>query len=91
MVKKTKSRRSGRPRLSEAQLEAYRQRRALLAEGAARDAGPTAAGAEPAAVHATSWGRVDEEYATIRSDLIRLLVITAFLFAILAALTFVLN
>lgn len=37
------------------------------------------------------WGRVDEEYAIIRADLKRLLVITGLIFILLIALTVVLR
>ncbi|ACZ38454.1 hypothetical protein [Sphaerobacter thermophilus] len=89
MAKKTKTRRSGRPRLSEAQLQAYRQRRAMLE--AAQAETPTPSGSEPARVAETHWGRLPDEYAMIRSDLIRLLIISALMVVILVALTFVLN
>jgi len=37
------------------------------------------------------WGRVDEEYALIRSDLRRLMMVTALIFALLVVLTVILR
>ncbi len=89
MAKKTRARRESRPRISEAQLQAYRARRASAA--AAQPTPAPAGTAEPARPVTSRWGRVDEEYAMIRADLIRLGAITAVMFAILIVLWFVLG
>ncbi|MBX5444645.1 hypothetical protein [Sphaerobacter sp.] len=89
MAKKTKTRRSGRPRLSEAQLQAYRERRAMLEAAPAETAQPSSS--EPVGTIRTHWGHLPDEYAMIRADLIRLLVIAALMVVILVALTFILN
>ena len=87
MPKKSKS-----PRISESQLQAYRNRRASppvtvpTDEASARQ---VKAG-EPTAVP-TAWGRIDEEYAMIRSDLIRLLIIAVAMIGLIVALSFVLG
>ncbi len=39
----------------------------------------------------TSWGRVDEEYAMIRADLIRLLIIAVIMLGLIVGLSFVLG
>lgn len=59
-------------------------------EAAPVEAAPEAS-AESAGVVETSWGRLDAEYAMIRSDLIRMIVIAAVVAAILVVLTFVLG
>lgn len=58
---------------------------------AAPAAEATPSGSEPAKAAETHWGRLPDEYAMIRSDLIRLLVISALMVVILVALTFILN
>jgi hypothetical protein len=45
---------------------------------------------EPTAV-TTAWGRIDEEYAMIQSDLIRLLIIAVAMIGLIVALSFVLG
>jgi hypothetical protein len=45
----------------------------------------------PPAGIVSPWGRVDEEFAMIRSDLRRLLILTALIIVILIALTVVLR
>lgn len=103
MSKKSRKRRSSRPRLSEAQLEAYRarRRREQEAEAEAEAADEVAAEARAMPRRAVSsssvgqgythWGSLDEEYAIIRADLIRMIAITALIVAILIVLTFVLR
>ncbi|HEU4792279.1 MAG TPA: hypothetical protein VFS96_01345 [Nitrolancea sp.] len=85
MPKKSKS-----PRISESQLQAYRNRRASAPVSAPVDGEPAAQtkGGEATSV-TTSWGRVDEEYAMIRADLIRLLIIAVFMIALIVVLSFV--
>jgi hypothetical protein len=82
--KKSKS-----PRISESQLQAYRNRRASapVTDG---ESAPQAKAGE-ATVATTSWGRLDEEYAMIRSDLIRLLILAAAMIGLIVALSFVLG
>lgn len=89
MAKKTK--RESAPKLSKAQLQAYRVRKAETIVHASQPVSATAAeGAEiDDGVEYTSWGRVDEEYSIIRKDLRTLLTITALMLVILIILTFV--
>ncbi len=89
MSKKTKTRREGQPRISESQLQAYRARRTAALAVVETDS-ESAPGAPEATTIRSPWGRVDEEYAMIRSDLIRLIVIAAVLLALIVALSFVL-
>lgn len=94
MVKKTsQARRDGRPRLNEAQLQAYRARKAdTVANPAAKPDRPDPISQQSAATGTvTSWGHVGDEYAMIRSDLIRLLIITAAMFVIILVLWFFLG
>lgn len=87
MPKKSKS-----PRISESQLQAYRNRRAsapVITPANGESAPHTQAGEVTAGT--TSWGRIDEEYAMIRADLIRLLIIAAFMVGLIVALSFVLG
>mgnify|MGYP007135841662 FL=1 len=62
-----------------------------------RTAAPTrVSNTQAASIHhptgiVSPWGRVDEEFAMIRSDLRRLLILTALIIAVLIALTFVLR
>lgn len=90
MAKKSKSRRDSRPRLSEAQLQAYRARQAAAAS-AAPASEPSSAPDTSQPVVYSRWGRVDEEYAIIRADLTRLLILTAGMLAILVILWFILG
>lgn len=39
----------------------------------------------------TQWGKLDDEYASIRSDLARLLIITALMVVLIVVLAFVLG
>ena len=94
MAKKTtQPRRDGRPRLNEAQLQAYRARKAeTVANPAAIPERPVAVGPKAApAGSVTSWGHVGDEYAMIRADLVRLLMITVGMFAIILVLWFFLR
>ncbi|HET9015684.1 MAG TPA: hypothetical protein VFN57_08805 [Thermomicrobiaceae bacterium] len=89
-TRKTRTKRDAKPRLSEAQLQAYRARQAQVqatAESAART-GPTVA---PSPTSFSQWGRLDEEYAMIRSDLTRLGMITLAMLVLIIAATFVLH
>lgn len=91
MAKKTtKTRRDARPRLNQAQLQAYRTRKAetIIASRPLPES-PELESQAPAAV--TTWGRVDDEYAMIAKDLWRLLLITALMLAIIVVLWFVLG
>lgn len=90
MAKKTRARRDTRPRLSEAQLQAYRARRSVTAGAPVTDAEGAAAEAVAAESY-SRWGNVVEEYAMIRSDLKRLALITSAMLVILVVLTFVLG
>lgn len=90
MPKKPKS-----PRISESQLQAYRNRRASAPPVSTNsptdgEATPRAQSGQAAAV-TTAWGRTDEEYAMIKSDLIRLLIIAAIMIGLIVALSFVLG
>ncbi len=91
MAKKTsRSRRDSKSRINEAQLQAYRARKSETV------ANPHAQPEKPEVVHeqaaptgmVTAWGHVGDEYSMIRSDLIRLLIITAAMFAIILVLWF---
>jgi hypothetical protein len=91
MAKKTaRTRNDNRTRINEAQLQAYRARKAETV--AHHDAAPSEPApsreksAQPRVM--TSWGNVDEEYAMIRSDLVRLFIITGAMFAIILILWF---
>ncbi len=94
MAKKTsRTRRDGRTRISEAQLQAYRARKAetvahpesqpVVSEKSKPQATPTGV--------MTAWGHVGDEYAMIRADLVRLLIITAAMFVIILVLWFLLG
>lgn len=89
MAKKTK--REGAPKLSKAQLQAYKVRKAETIAQA--NQAVVASAVEDASIEEgveyTSWGRVDEEYSIIRKDLRTLLTITALMLVILIVLTFV--
>ncbi len=92
MAKKTssRSRRDSKSRINEAQIQAYRARKAETV------ANPHAQLEKPDAAHevvapsrmVSSWGHLGDEYSMIRSDLIRLLIITAAMFAIILVLWF---
>jgi hypothetical protein len=85
--KKSKS-----PRISESQLQAYRNRRASAPMSVPANGEPAAqTQGEHAAIVTTSWGRVDEEYAMIRADLIRLLIIAVIMLGLIVALSFILG
>lgn len=87
MPKKSKS-----PRISESQLQAYRNRRASAPVIVPAEGEPAAqTQGEHGAIVTTSWGRVDEEYAMIRADLIRLLIIAVIMLGLIVALSFVLG
>lgn len=87
MAKKTKSRRDTRPRLTEAQLQAYRTRQAATVTAAR----PAPEGEAQLTTNVTHWGRIDEEFRMIRADLVRLGLITAGMAIILVVLTIVLR
>jgi hypothetical protein len=92
MPKRTsRPRRDNRPRVSEAQLQAYRTRKAETVahpEAQPERAEPNQAqSATPVGV-VTAWGNVGDEYEMIRADLIRLLLITAAMFIIILVLWF---
>jgi len=89
VAKKTK--REGAPKLTKAQLQAYRVRKAETIVQASQTVTATAVedvGLDEG-VEYTSWGRVDEEYSMIRKDLRTLLTITGLMLIILIVLTFV--
>ncbi len=89
---RTVPKKSKSPRISESQLQAYRNRRASAPVIVPADGKPAAeTTGEHAAAVTTSWGRVDEEYAMIRADLIRLLIIAALMLGLIFALSFVLG
>ncbi len=88
-TRKPRNRRDARPRLSEAQLQAYRARQAAVSQAAAEAGAATKA--SPGSASFSQWGRLDEEYAMIRADLTRLGTITLAMFVIIVALTFVLR
>lgn len=97
MAKKTtRVGRDGRPKLNESQLQAYRARQAAtvaVTRPVTSEAAPERASRSKRAEqtgHVTAWGHVDDEYLMIRSDLIRLLVITAGMLAIIIVLWFIL-
>ena len=100
MAKKTsRSRRDSRSRINEAQLQAYRARKAeTVAHPDARPE-PTESihesrrSTEPrrSTATVTAWGHVGEEFSMIRSDLIRLLYITVVMFVIILILWFFLG
>ena len=99
MAKKTtRTGRDGRPKLNEAQLQAYRARKAATVVAPQSEAPPVAV--QPRTPrssrveqtgHVTAWGHVGEEYEMIRSDLIRLLLITAAMLVIIVVLWFFLS
>ena len=89
-TRKPRNRRDTRPRLSEAQLQAYRARQAAQAHAHAA-AESAASTTKPGQTSFSQWGRLDEEYAMIRSDLTRLGIITLAMFVVIVALTFVLR
>ncbi len=88
--KTTRTRRDGKPRVNEAQLQAYRARKAATV--AHPEAAPDAPieGKRPATPSGvvTAWGHVGEEYAMIKSDLVRLFIITLAMFVIILVLWF---
>ncbi len=91
MAKKTsRSRREGRTRLNEAQLQAYRARKAETVANphAQPERHETGSESTQTAGVVTAWGHVADEYAMIRADLIRLLIITAAMFVIILLLWF---
>ena len=71
-------------------MQAYRARQAAVAP---RTEEPTASVHRPAtpAPRVSAWGRLDEEYALIRADLLRLTVITVLMFGVIAVLWVVLG
>jgi hypothetical protein len=87
--KKTKTRREGQPQITEAQIQAYRARRTAAPVVVEKDA-ESASCPQQATTINSPWGRVNEEYATIRSDLVRLVIIAAALLALIVVLSFVL-
>lgn len=88
LAKKTRARHDERPRLSQAQLNAYRVRKAATV--VARPAVEGEDGEEIDPSQYTQWGHIGQEYAIIRSDLARLLLITAGMLVIIIVLSFVL-
>jgi hypothetical protein len=89
--KSTRVGRDGRPKLNEAQLQAYRARKAATA--VVTQPLPTEPNAKrpEQTGHVTAWGHVGEEYEMIRSDLVRLLIITVAMFVIIIVLWFFLS
>jgi len=88
--KTTRTRRDGRTRVNEAQLQAYRARKAeTVAHPEAKPDSP-AEGPRPATRTGvvTAWGHVGEEYEMIKADLIRLFAITAIMLVIIVILWF---
>lgn len=71
-------------------MQAYRARKAATVPSVAAPVQATPEAERPQGEY-TAWGRVDEEYAMVRADLIRLTIITVGMFAILAVLTVVLR
>ena len=88
-ARKPRNRRDTRPRLSEAQLQAYRTRQAAVTQAVPE--GGAASKVSQSQTSFSQWGRLDEEYAMIRSDLTRLGIITLAMFIVIVALTFVLR
>lgn len=87
--KSSRTRRDGRTRVNEAQLQAYRARKAeTVANPQAIPDEPGSAKPESSASSVTAWGHVGEEYDMIRSDLVRLFMITAGMFVIILVLWF---
>ncbi|HVB64175.1 MAG TPA: hypothetical protein VNE17_05550 [Nitrolancea sp.] len=89
--KSTRVGRDGRPKLNEAQLQAYRARKAATV--AVTQPPPTEPNVkrQEQTGHVTAWGHVGDEYNMIRSDLVRLLIITAAMFVIIVVLWFFLS
>lgn len=87
-ARKTRNRRDTRPRLSEAQLQAYRARQAAMAQPEVA-AGTTATATREGSF--SQWGRLDDEYRMIRADLVRLGIITGAMLVLIIALTFILR
>jgi hypothetical protein len=91
--KTTRTRRDGKTRVNEAQLQAYRARKAeTVAHPEAAPDAPVEAKrqATPSGV-VTAWGHVAEEYTMIKADLVRLFIITAAMFVIILVLWFFLG
>lgn len=87
--KSSRTRREGRTRVNEAQLQAYRARKAeTVANPQAIPDEPGSSKPESATATVTAWGHVGDEYDMIRSDLVRLLMITAGMFVIILVLWF---
>lgn len=95
MAKKTtRNRKSSRPRLSEAQLQAYRARQVAARPEATIDVpseSRVTRQTERRSAAVTAWGHIDEEYAMIRADLVRLVIISAICFGIILVLWFLLG
>lgn len=78
-------------RLNEAQLKAYRARKAetvIVAPNSVETAGEPVAAVRHGV---TAWGNLADEYRMIRADIRRLLLITALMLIILLALWFFLG
>lgn len=91
MAKKTtRPRRDTRTRVNEAQLQAYRARKAeTVPHHDAQPVEQVPTRERPAQARVvTAWGNVDDEYAMIRSDLVRLFLITIGMFVIILILWF---
>lgn len=87
------SRQKTRKQLSKADLKAYESRRAAERRRISAAAGNTVAPTEPVNLtveHSFELAR-NQEYAVIKSDLIRLVIILAILVVALIAVTFVLR
>ncbi|MGA7672279.1 MAG: hypothetical protein WBW04_17780 [Nitrolancea sp.] len=88
--KTTRSRRDGKTRVNEAQLQAYRARKAeTVAHPDAKPDAPVESSRQTTSSGVvTAWGHVGEEYDMIKSDLVRLFIITAVMFVIILILWF---
>ena len=89
--KSTRVGRDGRPKLNEAQLQAYRARKAATVTVTQPPPTEPNAKRQEQTGHVTAWGHVGDEYNMIRSDLVRLLIITAAMFVIIVVLWFFLS
>ena len=89
-----KSTRTARPKLKESQLQAYgrRQEETVFTPRRAEAAQTAVASPRPAAGGLRAYARsVEEEYAIIRSDLIRLGFVTALMVVLMGVLWFFLG
>lgn len=82
--KTSRNRRDSRGRISQAQLQAYRVRKEETTITPRAVVETTEPGA-PSPAATTTWGRIEDEYDMIASDLKRLLIISVLMFALIAA------